>query len=144
MRKTRFFFLLASLFAVLCILDYGIGKFLEYLYFNQKQGKLYNITYAIEKQTNDVIIMGSSRAMHHYNPDIISDSLKTVLLQCRIWRSRYFVSWSDIKYDTSKVYSQNYNSGCKQLWVINKWSILWSTIHSKPLCSQTSYFKRNG
>lgn len=28
MRKTRFFFLLASLFAVLCILDYGIGKFL--------------------------------------------------------------------------------------------------------------------
>ena len=51
MRKTRFFFLLASLFAVLCILDYGIGKFLEYLYFNQKQGKLYNITYAIEKQT---------------------------------------------------------------------------------------------
>ncbi|WP_322934062.1 hypothetical protein VCM39_09995 [Bacteroides sp. CG01] len=76
MRNTRFFFLFANLFAVLCILDYGIGKFLEYLYFNQKQGKLYNITYAIEEQTNDVIVMGSSRAMHHYNPDIISDSLK--------------------------------------------------------------------
>jgi hypothetical protein len=76
MRKTRFFFLFASLFAVLCILDYGIGKFLEYLYFNQKQGKLYNVTYAMEKQTKDVIVMGSSRAMHHYNPDIISDSLQ--------------------------------------------------------------------
>lgn len=75
MTKKRFIFLFAGLFAALCIVDYGVGMFLEYFYFHQKQGKLYNITYALEKQTNDVIILGSSRAMHHYNPDIITDSL---------------------------------------------------------------------
>lgn len=29
----------------------------------------------MEKQTADVLILGSSRAMHHYDPDIIEDSL---------------------------------------------------------------------
>ena len=60
----------------LIILDFSIGRALEFFYFKQKKGKLYNVTVALEKQTCDVLIFGSSRAMHHYNPEIISDSLK--------------------------------------------------------------------
>ena len=68
----RFFFL------CLCVilLDFSIGKFLEFFYFKQKKGRVYNVTVALEKQTCDVLILGSSRAMHHYNPEILSDSLK--------------------------------------------------------------------
>ena len=68
----RFFFL------CLCVilLDFLIGKSLEFFYFKQKKGRVYNITVALEKQTSDVLILGSSRAMHHYNPEILSDSLK--------------------------------------------------------------------
>lgn len=65
-----FIFLLSIIF-----IDYIIGKGLNYIYFRQSQGKLYNLTYTIEQQTADILIMGSSRAMHQYNPDIITDSL---------------------------------------------------------------------
>ena len=68
----RFFFI------CLCVilLDFSIGKALEFFYFKQNKGRVYNITVALEKQTCDVLILGSSRAMHHYNPEILSDSLK--------------------------------------------------------------------
>ena len=59
----------------LVILDFSIGKVLEFLYFKQKKGKLYNVTYVLEQQTCDVLVLGSSKAMHQYNPKIISDSL---------------------------------------------------------------------
>ena len=66
-----FIFLLVCLF----VLDLLIGKVLKFSYFNQKNGKLYNLTIGLEHQQNDVLIFGSSRAMHHYDPEIISDSL---------------------------------------------------------------------
>jgi hypothetical protein len=66
-------------FLILCValffFDYVIGLGLKKMYFKQSQGKLYNLTYALEQQSADIIVMGSSRAMHHYNPKIISDSL---------------------------------------------------------------------
>jgi len=68
-KKFLFFFL------CLILLDFVIGNVLEHFYFTQNKGKLYNVTVALEKQTCDILIFGSSRAMHHYNPEIITDSL---------------------------------------------------------------------
>lgn len=62
-------------FVSLILFDFIAGNVLEHFYFTQKKGKLYNITVALEKQTSEVLIFGSSRAMHHYNPHIITDSL---------------------------------------------------------------------
>jgi hypothetical protein len=56
-------------------LDYIIGSILEYFYFRQSRGRLYNITHTIEEQDANVLIMGSSRAVNQYNPDIISKHL---------------------------------------------------------------------
>ena len=62
---------------ILCLilLDFLVGKALEHFYFTQKSGKLHNVTIALEQQTCEVLIFGSSRAMHHYDPEIITDTL---------------------------------------------------------------------
>ncbi|MDR2533427.1 MAG: hypothetical protein LBC81_01405 [Tannerellaceae bacterium] len=56
-------------------LDYAAGQALRHFYFTQSQGRLYNITTAIETQTAQILIIGSSRAMHHYDPGVISHRL---------------------------------------------------------------------
>lgn len=57
------------------ILDFIIGHGLNYLYFKQESGFQNRITYAIEKTTEDIIIIGSSRAKHHYVPDILEQQI---------------------------------------------------------------------
>lgn len=62
-------------FVAVAIIDYLFGRFCDYLYSNSKGGDTYKINYAISEACPDVLIMGSSRASHHYNPQIIGDSL---------------------------------------------------------------------
>jgi hypothetical protein len=76
MDNKHFFMKFFCLLGLLGILDYGIGQTLEYFYFKQRPGRFSNVTYALEKQEADILILGSSRAMHHYNPDIISDTIE--------------------------------------------------------------------
>jgi hypothetical protein len=76
MSKKKYAIKFLCLLGIFIISDIIIGTGLQSLYFRQKQGKYYNLTYALEQQTADILILGSSRAMHHYNPDIISDSLQ--------------------------------------------------------------------
>ena len=60
--------------AVLFLCDRGIGYLMKYLYFNQQSGDGYLITYAIDSTQADVLILGSSRAKHSYDPEIFEDS----------------------------------------------------------------------
>jgi hypothetical protein len=62
--------------SILAILDFIIGSHLDYLYFNQVAGTCYETNYVIKSSTEDIIILGSSRASHHYIPNILEDSLK--------------------------------------------------------------------
>jgi hypothetical protein len=75
MNKKKYGIKFLCLLGILIISDIITGMGLRFFYFQQKQGKLYNLTYTLEQQTAEILIMGSSRAMHHYNPEIISDSL---------------------------------------------------------------------
>lgn len=70
-----FCFKLTLLIAMVFILDYSIGNLLEYFYFKQKIGTTYRTTYSIEKTTADVLIFGSSRATHHYKPELFEKRL---------------------------------------------------------------------
>jgi hypothetical protein len=66
------------LFIVLIALDFWIGKTLRDYYFKQKFGEYYVLTRTIEnpkQQRTEILIMGSSRAKRHYNPEIISETL---------------------------------------------------------------------
>lgn len=59
---------------VLFICDRGIGYLMKYLYFNQQSGDGYLITYVIDSTKADILVLGSSRAKHSYNPQIVEDS----------------------------------------------------------------------
>lgn len=71
-----FLFKLITLFAIIFILDFAIGNTLNYFYFKQSSGLQYRTTYSIEKTEADVLIFGSSRANHHYHPDVCEQRLK--------------------------------------------------------------------
>ncbi len=62
-------------FIIVTLIDVVFGKGCDYLYKNSKGGDTYKINYAISEGSADVLIMGSSRASHHYVPQILSDSL---------------------------------------------------------------------
>lgn len=63
-----FLFLLATL-------DFYYGKVMTYMVAHAKGGTTKAIYDVLKKDKYDILIMGSSRAKHHYIPSIISDSL---------------------------------------------------------------------
>ena len=70
--KIVFLYKLIRLIIILFTLDFSIGHFCKHLYFSQKSGLNYRTTYALEKTNEDMLIFGSSRANHHYNPQIFT------------------------------------------------------------------------
>ncbi|MCP4632315.1 MAG: hypothetical protein GY855_05260 [candidate division Zixibacteria bacterium] len=73
--KIKYLLKLARFFIILIFLDFIIGQGLRYLYFHQNSGGCYNTTYSIEKTSEDIIVIGASRAAHHYIPKIFADIL---------------------------------------------------------------------
>ncbi|MDO9256705.1 MAG: hypothetical protein Q7U54_14395 [Bacteroidales bacterium] len=58
------------------VLDFIIGKTLHHFYFTETSGLHYRTTYSIDSTMADVLVFGSSRANHHYVPEVFEDSLK--------------------------------------------------------------------
>ncbi|MDP1620908.1 MAG: hypothetical protein Q8M08_01080 [Bacteroidales bacterium] len=48
---------------------------MKFFYFRQSSGLLFRTTYAIDSTKADILVFGSSRANHHYVPEIFEDSL---------------------------------------------------------------------
>jgi hypothetical protein len=65
-----FLFKLAIFFVLVFVIDFSIGNILRYFYFKQESGLQFRTSYSIEKTTADVLIFGSSRANHHYDPNV--------------------------------------------------------------------------
>ena len=70
-----FLFKFVCLLLIIIILDYLIGNILRHFYFKQESGVEYRTTYSLEKTTDSLLIFGSSRANHHYQPDIFEKRL---------------------------------------------------------------------
>jgi len=70
----KFLIKIVIFFAIVALVDFSLGSFFHYLqaHAGGRTGAEY---YVCEKATEDVIIMGSSRASHHYVPEIISEKL---------------------------------------------------------------------
>lgn len=60
---------------VISTLDLISGTLLRNLYFRQDSGVLSRTTYSIEGTKEDLLIFGSSRANHHYDPEIIKEEM---------------------------------------------------------------------
>lgn len=69
----RYLSILISGIIIIAILDFITGKILSHFYFNASSGVLYNTTYAIEENNSDILILGSSRAKHHYDSKLIEE-----------------------------------------------------------------------
>ncbi len=65
---------LIILFCVIFVIDRVSGGILKKIYFKQDHGYYYAVTYAITKMNSPMVIMGSSRAHHHYIPSELQKS----------------------------------------------------------------------
>lgn len=71
----RFFKSIIIVISGVIIVDVAIGSGLKCLYKNQSSGLLYRANYAIETTTADILVLGSSRANHHYDPKVFEENL---------------------------------------------------------------------
>ena len=62
-------------FAIIVLIDVGFGKAYDYMVSHAKGGNTKETYDLLMKDKYDVIVMGSSRATHHYIPQMIEDSL---------------------------------------------------------------------
>jgi len=83
---------------IVALSDFFIGNLLRYFYFKQVAGEGYRTTYSIDSTNADVLVFGSSRANHHYVPEIFEESLKmsfyntgrdgnSILYNCAVFRA---------------------------------------------------------
>lgn len=71
----RFFQLLTLLLVVMFLIDFACGKALDAVRDHAKGGEMGKVAYLCRVSTEDLLVMGSSRACHQYNPYILEDSL---------------------------------------------------------------------
>lgn len=62
-------------FALAWAIDSGVGIFGDYLQANAKGGETRILNDLVCKDTHDIVILGSSRAHHHYDTPFLSDTL---------------------------------------------------------------------
>jgi hypothetical protein len=75
-KYAKFFLRISTLLLIAVLSDLLIGNLLRHFYFKQVSGLFYRTTYAMDSTTADILVFGSSRANHHYVPDIFESSLK--------------------------------------------------------------------
>ena len=64
------------LLCIVVIFDQFTGRILRKFYFSQKSDLFYRTTYAIDSTKAEILIFGSSRANHHYVPELFENGLK--------------------------------------------------------------------
>ena len=80
----RFIYKVIVFVVGLVALDYMIGLGGRYLVDHAKGGDTGLNTYICRKMTEECLIFGSSRGMHHYDPNIITDSLGLSCWNCSL------------------------------------------------------------
>jgi len=71
----KFLISIACFIVLMCVIDRLYGAFCDYLNTHPKRGETFYRNYIINEADDDVIMMGSSRMVHHYVSNIIADSL---------------------------------------------------------------------
>ena len=73
---------LILILAILIISDQICGHILRYFYFKQVWGKNHQLTLTIDSIKTDLLVIGSSRATHHYVPEFFEEKLKMSFYNC--------------------------------------------------------------
>lgn len=78
----KFILRLAALSITIVCIDIVVGFMCRYLQYHSKGGDTGRMMYIADRMNEQALIFGSSRAMHHYNPMIIEDSLGLTCYNC--------------------------------------------------------------
>ena len=78
----RFLIRIAVFFAILFAIDRVAGYTFSYMSKHAKGGYVGHHNYITDGVHEDILIFGSSRAIHHYNPQIFVDSLGLTCYNC--------------------------------------------------------------
>ncbi|MDE7457029.1 MAG: DUF1574 domain-containing protein [Prevotella sp.] len=78
----KFILKVSVFFLVVLVFDILSGKAFSYLADHAKGGDNMRNNYICNGTNEDILVFGSSRAIHHYNPIIISDSLGMSCYNC--------------------------------------------------------------
>ena len=78
----RFIIKIVVFFLIIAVIDQIGGRALKYIDVHSQYGDAFTREYIVSRCTEDMIIMGSSRGNHHYDPQIMSDSLKLSCFNC--------------------------------------------------------------
>lgn len=62
-------------FAIVGVVDFGFGQLCEVLSAHARGGIMKEVRQIAKEQEAEVVVMGSSRAHHHYIPSVLADSL---------------------------------------------------------------------
>ncbi len=77
MKSRKFIWKIIIISSFLILIDKGLGAILRYYYFKIRHGEQGRTTYAIDSCVSNTVILGSSRAAHHYVSAVISGILNT-------------------------------------------------------------------
>lgn len=78
----KFLLKVCLFFLALLIVDRALGMVFSYMSGHAKGGYIGHHKYVTDKANEDILIFGSSRAIHHYNPQILTDSLGLSCYNC--------------------------------------------------------------
>jgi hypothetical protein len=77
MKGSKFFGKIAIILICLILIDRGLGSLLKHYYFKIVHGEQGRTTYAIDSCISETVILGSSRAAHHYSSPVMEGILNT-------------------------------------------------------------------
>ncbi len=77
-----FIYKILLFFFFLAVADFFIGGLLVEMQKRAKGGAFYERNYIADKAEEDILFFGSSRAMHHYVPSIVEDSMSLSSYNC--------------------------------------------------------------
>ena len=95
-----FFLRLAIFVFTFFVLDALAGWLLRHYYFTQHSGSMYRTTYSMESATHDILIFGTSRATHHYKPEVFERTLGMTCYNAGKDGTQILYHWSLIPWNT--------------------------------------------
>ena len=78
----KFILKVAIFFAIIATVDAVCGFVFPYIFYHAKGGNNQRSVYICDLSHEDMLVFGSSRAIHHYNPAILEDSLGISCYNC--------------------------------------------------------------
>ena len=76
----RFIIQIIALFTIVALVDFTSGKIFGYIRAHAKGGATYRDKYICDEVESDILMVGSSRCEHHYNPILFEDEIKKVVI----------------------------------------------------------------